>query len=181
MATNQHDPFSFGQVRLGKEPASGAVEDLLFSQPGGSAADSGRDTSWDPPPQFAEEIAPAQAKAPPQPAVARKSEPARNERLSQQTMVDAAMCDAAMADPQPKREVAPPRARLDSHNVIRPESPTAHADVAFHEAAIPAAVFLVVESLAAYAWTSMDQPVLAALGAVLGCGLAAFAWFAVRR
>jgi hypothetical protein len=176
MATNQHDPFSFGQVRLGKEPATGAVEDLLFSQPSGSSADAGRDTSWDPPPQFADDIAPAQAKAPPQPTVARKSEPARNERLSQQTMVD-----AAMAEQQPKREITPPLPRLDSHNVIRPESTPAHADVAFHEAAIPAAVFLVVESLAAYAWTSMDQPVLAALGAVLGCGLAAFAWFAVRR
>ncbi len=176
MATNQHDPFSFGQVRLSKEPASGAVEDLLFSQPSGNSADAARDTSWDPPPQFAEDIAPAQAKAPPQPAVAQKVEPARTERLGQRATVD-----AAMADPQPKREVAPTQPRLDSHNVIRPESAPAHADVAFHEAAIPAAVFLVVESLAAYAWTSMDQPVLAALGAVLGCGLAAFAWFAVRR
>jgi hypothetical protein len=65
MATNQHDPFSFGQVRLSKEPASGAVEDLLFSQPSGNSADAARDTSWDPPPQFADDIAPAQAKAPP--------------------------------------------------------------------------------------------------------------------
>jgi hypothetical protein len=176
MATNQHDPFSFGQVRLGKEPASGAVEDLLFSQPSGSTTEAGRDTSWDPPPQFADDIAPAQPKAPTQPAVAKKSEPARSDRVSPQPVVDVAMADA-----QHKRQVAPVLPRIDSHNVLRNETPQVHAEVAFHEVAIPAAVFLVVESLAAYAWASMDQPVLAALGAVLGCGLAAFAWFAVRR
>ena len=154
MATNQHDPFSFGQVRLGKEPASGAVEDLLFSQPSGNSADAARDTSWDPPPQFADEI-----------------------ELSSQPST----FDAPTPEQQQKREVASSLPRLDSHNVIRPESRPAQADVAFHEAAIPAAVFLVVESLAAYAWASMEQPVLAALGAFLGCGLAAFAWFAVRR
>jgi hypothetical protein len=176
MATNQHDPFSFGQVRLGKEPASGAVEDLLFSQPSGNSADAARDTSWDPPPQFADEIALAQPKEQTQPAAAQHAKPARSELPSQPSTFD-----APTPDQQLKREVAPPLPRLDSHNVIRPESRPAQADVAFHEAAIPAAVFLVVESLAAYAWASMEQPVLAALGAFLGCGLAAFAWFAVRR
>ena len=107
MATNQHDPFSFGQVRLGKEPSSGAVEDLLFSQPSGNSADAARDTSWDPPPQFADEIALAQPKAQTQPAAAQHAKPARSELSSQPSTFD-----APTPDQQQKREVASSLPRL---------------------------------------------------------------------
>jgi len=168
-----YDPFSFGQVRLGADtkPKSGspAPEDSLFAPAPVATATDGRDTSWDPPPQFEEPIPPPAAREPSPAVVARAVAAPSREPTAAASHERTA---AAPAEPMPRARVAP--------MPMRHEPPRAPG-VTFVEAAAPIAALLVCESAAAWTWVSLDNPVLGALAALLGMGLAAFAWFAVRR
>lgn len=173
-----YDPFSFGQVRLSSDAKQGAeapgLEDSLFATSNSPAAADGRDTSWDPPPQFEEPVAPKVVEAPAAVASAKAVAAPVREAQAREPAVLSARDQHSVAPSEPS-----PRARA-AHVAMRPEPPRAPG-VSFVEAAAPAVAFLACESAAMWTWMSLDNPVLGALAALLGLGLSAFAWFAVRR
>ena len=173
-----YDPFSFGQVRLSSDAkqtvGAPGPEDSLFAPASSPAAADGRDTSWDPPPQFEE---------PEAPKVMGTSAAVANAKAVGSPVREAKATEQASPVVRELTAVAPaesaPRARV-AHVATRPE-PLRAPGVSFAEAAAPATAFLVCESAALWTWMSLDNAVLGALAALLGLGLSAFAWFAVRR
>lgn len=177
MKKQAHDPFAFGQVQLPKEPKQASVEDMLFSAPQGPA-DRTRDTSWDPPsavdePSFRDTPAAAE----PQRSVGKAGAvqaPRPDAAVDATSRVDHA--ERSAKSDQPRNLVPPARPVVSAPSVA---TPSAGATLA--EAAVPAVVLCACEAAAAWLWMSVGNPVLGALAALLGLGLAAFAWFAMRR
>lgn len=177
-----YDPFSFGQVRLGADGKRAAdapgLEDSLFAPVGGAVDAKDRDTSWDPPPQFEEPMPPTVVVAHDPAPVAKPIAVAPVRETHQGEHAASVARERAVEAPKQPA----PRARV-AHvgNVATPHEPTRAPGVSFVEAAAPAVAFIVCESAAAWTWLTFDNPVLGSLAALLGLGLSAFAWFAVRR
>jgi hypothetical protein len=166
MSTQGHDPYAFGQIQFGQSPKTANVGSVA-PEAARTGADRSRDTSWDPP--ACEDVL--------ETAIA--------------TEHVGSMAQAAASGPKVDRHrpVAQP-GRSESTRAVPPScKPVVAAPVAaakgdgatLDEALVPAVVFSATESIAAWLWLSVDNPVLASLAALLGLGLAAFAWFAMRR
>jgi hypothetical protein len=166
MSTSGHDPYAFGQIQFGQSPKAASV-DSVAPEAARAGSDRSRDTSWDPP---------------------------AREDLSESAPVAesaGALATAAANGPRvdaPKNAAQPER--IDrTRGVLTACKPVVAAPVVavkgdgatLVEALVPAVVFSATEAIAAWLWLSADNPVLASLAALLGLGLAAFAWFAMRR
>lgn len=186
--TNQgkgYDPYAFGQVKLGAggQPVSGSPEDVLFAEPSAPAA-SGSDTSWDPPEQFSEagaaQPSAVATKAAPAPALAaRAPATAVAERPAAEPMVGATQHTEAVV-PRPS-ESSVRKAAVQTVRATPPVGMPEREPAGPAAVAVPFAVLLVVESAATWLWLGQQNPVLGGLAAVLGLGLAALGWCALRR
>lgn len=179
-----YDPYAFGQVKLGagKASAGGAPEDVLFAEPTAPAA-GGADTSWDPPAQFAESTGSEAA------AVATTTVPAAPPRArTEKAPSDRAELEAIVA-PSPSAEALPTRTgdsavRKSAAPMVRATPPVGMPErepAGPAAVAVPFAILVVVESAATWLWLGQQNPVLGGLAAVLGVGLAALGWCALRR
>lgn len=177
MKKQAHDPFAFGQVPLTKEPKPSSVEDMLFTAPT-VPSDRSRDTSWDPP-SAADEPAFRETPADSQPRRA-FDEPI----AFQPAQPDAAVVPArhtVRVEPAAQSEHLRSGETLARPIVAAPSGATAPAGATLAEIALPAVVLCACEGAAAWLWLSVGNPVLGALAGMLGVGLTAFAWFAMRR
>lgn len=170
MKTSGHDPLAFGQIRFSTPPGEAVA---TGRSPDGQRepVERERDTSWDPPGRPEEIVVRVASDAPTgTPAAASKF------GLPAATAAEPTRPHPAERWDRPRSASPAPRPL-----VAAPDPCATSAGATLAEAAVPAAVFTGCEAAAAWLWLAADNPVLGALAAVLGFGLAAFAWFALRR
>lgn len=187
MTTNEkgYDPYAFGQVRLGagSDRGEGSPEDVLFAQPSPPADVGGADTSWDPPEQFSETVVVAQPAVSTKTAAAVAQEAPPRSAVPMREGTDRAATEAPMSgsgvlrptESGVRRAAAAPVRSVPA--VAMPDrEPAGLAAVA-----VPFSILVTVEAAAAWLWVGQENPVLGGLAAVLGVGLAALGWCALRR
>lgn len=180
-----YDPYAFGQVKLGagKQESGGSPEDVLFAEPAAPVA-GGPDTSWDPPEQFQDSSSAEPAAVATKPAAAVAARPAAPKPVAERPSAESGIAPAAKPETAPARTSDSAARKATAQQTVRATPPVGMPErepAGPAAVAVPFAILLVVESAATWLWLGQQNPVLGGLAAVLGVGLAALGWCALRR